>query len=200
MRKKLFTPLLLLLIAHGLCAQNNIVVQYKQIENEQILDITRFQKIEYFEIVLTGNFKGKKCVLKENICKQNEVLSKEHPSLWAAPKDTMRFTVISQNLDTTSVRISINSREGIFVDKKYTLSNISNHILMETFVKEKELRNDTAPIVAFTTGISEKFNINGEEVLGLDFCGLRNSKTHPKRWKEKHKLSEYIYYEVVIVP
>ena len=67
---------------------------------------------------------------------------------------------------------------------------------METYPAIKQTKEETIPLIAFTEGTPQIFEIAGRKLEGLDYCGVRDAKIHPSRWFEKFHIKDYVYFEI----
>ncbi len=76
----------------------------------------------------------------------------------------------------------------------------TNHLLIGCDYEWKFEENDTIPLVGYSTGIPQKFDMgNGNIIEAFYICGLRFSKVSPYKWKDEYDLSDYIYFEAIPV-
>lgn len=76
----------------------------------------------------------------------------------------------------------------------------ANHLLIGCDYEWEFSKNDTIPLVVYSTGIHRKYDLgNGQILDGFDICGLRYSKVRPSNWKEEYGLSDYLYFEAIPV-
>ena len=94
-------------------------------------------------------------------------------------KDTVR--IICKHQEKHDLRISV---------------PVLRSILMETYPIIKQTKDETIPLIAFTEGTPKNFEINGIQMKGLDYCGVRDAKIHPSRWFEKFNIKDYAYFEI----
>jgi hypothetical protein len=202
--KKLLLAFAALLFVSYTFGQTKLWNTTYKLAEQPMHSLLEFNQMKCFQLSIIGEFKGKtaKTVLKENICKNGNIQTVADTSFFSRKffSDTLEVVVISKIISADSVRIALygNDATSIHFDKKYGIPT-QNNILMETYLDEKDKQDRIIPLIAFTSGINTKMEINGEIYSAIDFCGLRDSKVNPELWAKKFKIPDYIYFELEFI-
>lgn len=194
----------ILLIAAGLLLSLGMQAQFFKagpvytLPEGDMLRLTRFQKIEYFNIIFVGDFNGRTASFTEVICADGQITSRPVYS-FDLKSDTLHLTAIAQAVGGDSVRIAVSNEYGIpYADNTFRM-DFAEQILMETFIPAEDIiTTNSLPVIAYTRGIDISRKIGEWLFTGQDYCGLRDANIHPSQWTGKFGLKNYIYYELTV--
>ncbi|MBD5252553.1 MAG: hypothetical protein HDS49_05940 [Bacteroides sp.] len=109
--------------------------------------------------------------------------------------DSTRIFIAAMAKDSLTVQINIrnSSRQRVSIPT-------ASHSLIGCGGERTYNNVDTIPLMAYTTGIPTKRRLaDGNEVEAFYFCGIRDTKEHPSRWKKLYNLPEFLYFEAIPV-
>lgn len=196
---RIFTFLLFCLVSFSISAQSSKVeVSYSLCEDDMMRELMDFQGIRYYQVFIKGDFSGKMCNLVMVHCTDGQ-LSYDKPIRFQEKDSVIKLTYFAQSIDNDTTKISLKSKV-MNSTRKYGIKNGGNHILMETFPAVPLTIADTIPVIAYTTGLEQKFMLDGKAVTSIDYCGLRYANVDPKEWTEKYGIKDFVYYMIYFEP
>ncbi len=204
MKGKLLLLAGLMALAQWLPAQekasaDSITVAYEWPQEDQDLlrDLMEFQGIHCFDVQVRSTSKLPYTLSLVHIVDGREERS-DIFSPFPLALDTLRtFRFIAQAVSPDTVRIAykgqLNSERKIAMPTRHC-------ILMETLPPHAYAPTDTIPLIAYTPGHETSVNMNGQEMTGIDFCGVRFSGKHPSEWHQAFGIKNYFYFELILSP
>lgn len=188
-----------LLPAQEKTAADSITVSYEWPQEHQDLlrDLMEFQGIHCFDVQVRST-----CRLPYTLSLVHSVDGREERTDIFSPfplaLDTLRtFRFIAQAVSPDTVRIAYKGQ--LNAEQKIAMPT-RNCILMETLPPHAYAPVDTIPLIAYTKGHETSVEINGQEMTGIDFCGVRYSGKHPSEWHQAFGIKDYIYFELILSP
>lgn len=196
---KIVSLLLFCLVSFSMSAQSSkVAVSYELCKDDMMRELMDFQDIRYYQVFIKGDFSGKMCNLVMVHCRDGQ-LSYDSPVRFQEKDSIIQLTYFAQSIDRDTVKMSLKSK-AIHSTSKQDIKNCKSHILMETLTEEPLTTADTIPVIAYTTGLEQKFMFDGKPVIGIDYCGLRFAKVNPKEWPEKYGVKDFVYYIIYFEP
>ncbi len=169
-------------------AQSPISLSYK-LSSEVDLNVamlTRLMDISTMDVVLKGDFKGKKAIITEHIVNGPEVKTYILPSYSPVNDSITSIKVMSRETSDKKTKMFIAVDGSFILLKELDLSSDDrSYILMETELNEA--MHQDIPIFGYT---------KGTDTPDRQYCNVRDSKIHPKEWGKELGLTNYIYYTV----
>lgn len=147
------------------------------------------QNVQHSRLTIKGNFNGKRAKIKKVICNKGSFIESELiPDyvhfVFADSIETLDFMAVPYGEDSLRITCfypehfnSIIFNDTVRIDKM--------KILLETYTYGD---SPDIPILAYTSGIPIQD--------GTWFCGLRDSGVEARKWYEKYKIDDYIFYTI----
>lgn len=191
MNKRVITAVLFSLATVLLQAQQ-IKVAYKN-ESESLPQLMQYyfemQKVQHIRATIKGDFNGKRAKIKKVSCskgtfEEKDLLPDFVHFILADSTETLDFMAVPYGKDSLHIACFYpeNYNRVLFND---TVRIDEMKILMETYTPDSSAHT---PILAYTQGIP----ISG----GTWFCGLRDSGIAPRKWFEKYRIDNYLFYTI----
>ena len=177
-------------------AKDSIALSYDLLKNDdpRIKDCIEEEPQYAFDVTLKGKINGTPYKLyqvhiKEGKAERTEI--KQEKTCIADSIQHILFASIMESKESVRIICNHQAKNDIQVSVPTFRS-----ILMETYPAIKQTKEETIPLIAFTEGTPQIFEIAGRKLEGLDYCGVRDAKIHPSRWFEKFHIKDYVYFEI----
>lgn len=166
-------------------------------ENKEMLDLFRFQNIDYFQAILKGDIKGKhySIITKEiwngKVTKTDTIFNSSKGELsfiGKNQKDSLKFSVMASKSDKKKLKINFSlDRVGLYKEYKttksgdYSLRDVGTQMTIEP----------NKPFYAFAYILPYKMN-NG----GSSWCAVESSGKDIEKWGTEFGIEHYILFEM----
>ena len=177
-------------------SKDSITISYELLKNDaEIVKASIDEEPQYaFDVIINGNlnntpYKLYQVHVKEGKAERTEIQTEQ--TCFANDNQHFLFASIYEKKDTVRIICKHQEKHDLRISVPVLRS-----ILMETYPIIKQTKDETIPLIAFTEGTPKNFEINGIQVKGLDYCGVRDAKIHPSRWFEKFNIKDYAYFEI----
>ena len=177
-------------------AKDSITLSYDLLKNDdpKIKDCIEEEPQYAFDVTLKGKINGTPYKLYQVHVKEGKAERTEIKQEKICTADSIQHFLFASIMESKeSVRIICNHQTKN--DWKITIPSYQC-ILTETYPAIKQTKEETIPLIAFTEGTHQIFEIAGRKLEGLDYCGVRDAKIHPSRWFEKFHIKDYVYFEI----
>ncbi len=193
---------LLLCFSQMLTAQNkptgSIVMTTKPLsEQREILDIFRFQNIDYYQTTIKGAIKGKyysitaKEIWNGKVTKTDTLFDSSKGELAFIGKhktDSLKFSIMASKVDKKKLKVNFSlDRVGIYREYKstpsdsYSLRDVATQMTIEPGM----------PFYAFAYILPYKLKSGGSS-----WCAVESSGKDIEKWGQEFGIKHYILFEM----
>ncbi len=176
--------------------KDSITISYQLLKNDSpmVKEYTSQEPQYAFNVILQGNIKDTPYKLYQIHVKEGNVERTEIVQEKPCTADSIQHFFFASIMEgKENVRIICNHQEK---NELQITIPAYQYILMETYPSIKQTKDEILPLIAFTKGKFNIFEIDGIKYEGLDYCGVRDAKIHPSQWFEKFNIKDYVYFEI----
>lgn len=201
MKKYVLSMMLVIVSAIGVSAQSDTVaIKYSSphYADKFLKNLSDLQEVSQLRVTLSGKpLAGKKLfsIGCHRVVNGVDSILDRTPSIAGVRGDSLTVLFGARPIGPDSVYVVI---DGPFMAKGGRRVSTANHVLMETYPEAVVSVADTIPVIAYVAGIPHKVKHGDAVYEAVDYCGLRDSRTHPREWYAKYGIEDFIYYDVVI--
>lgn len=201
MKKYLLSVMAMIVsVVGGFAQTDTLSIRYSSphYDNPFLKNFSELMEVSQLRVTLSGKpFEGRKffSIGCHRVVNGVDSIVDRTPSVAGVRGDSLTIMFGARPIDSDSVYVVIN---GPFWVKGGRRVSTANHVLMQTYPEAGVSVADTIPVIAYTTGILHKVKHGDAVYDAVDYCGLRDSRTHPREWYAKYGIEDFIYYDVVI--